>query len=259
MKRFFTVAALLSAVALMMTSCLYGTSSTTTNSALASIVDGDALTGSYVMFDNGVKATIVKGENLVGNIPASAYYPDKATGEARAVIHFVQKTSSDDNFVSSLELKGVIPIQIIPAEPKYNQEVADGYKSWLTGYGLTYTRDRYLNIQFTYPSSGGTYESEHDFVLMYNPEKQGYFQELYTTDSYLYLELYHDGGLDPAAHVTSGSVSLGESILSFYLTDEMINRDIDKDFYGVRVLYRGRDETSSNIVPRVLEFRFSSF
>jgi hypothetical protein len=59
--------------------------------------------------------------------------------------------------------------------------------------------------------------------------------------------------------VTSGSVSLGESILSFYLTDEMINRDIDKDFYGVRVLYRGRDESSSNIVPRMLEFRFHNY
>lgn len=258
MKRFLSVAVALSAVAFVMTSCLYGADTGSSNSALVSIVDGDAITGSYVIFDNGDTGYIAKGDKLVSSIPSSAYYPDKSTGEARAVIHFKQVTSATGDYSTSLELERLIPVYIKQPNMAYDSEIAAKATSWLSGYGITYTRDKYLNLQFTYPTSSTTYDSEHNFVLMYNPERQGYFSTAYNDDRFLYFELYHDAGLDPAGSVNNTSVGVAERIITFYLPNDIFGDPLKSKYYGIRVLYRGLDLTSSNITPRVLEWQFKT-
>ena len=92
---------------------------------------------------------------------------------------------------------------------------------------------------------------KHDFKLVYNPERKGLFALGYpkNDDGYLYLEMHHNPGLDSSTHTSA------ENIISFYLTDEMISKNITSDYFGIKILYR--DFKSADI--SVAELKFSKY
>lgn len=249
MRRVFNICAILVAVATISTSCLWSNDDEYKSTALVSVVDGDATLGQYVIFESGQKAVISKGENLIGNIPASAYYPDKATGEARALIYYTSEAVNDAIFAGKVEIDALKPVDIKLTNMSLPEGMSDEYNDdiLLTYSGITYSRNKYVNLQFIYPSSGTTYESQHKFELVYNINRTGFFASLYpqNDDGYLYLELYHDSGND------AGKSTYSENIISFYLDDLMIGRHIPTEYLGLKILYR------DNGNARMVEYKFS--
>lgn len=249
MKRLFRICVMMVGVALTATSCLWSNDDDYKSTALVSVVDGDASLGQYVVFESGQKALITKGENLIGNIPASAYYPDKATGEARAVIYYTAEAVNDAIFDGQVKIEALKPVDIQLTKMSLPEGVAEVYNDdiMMNASGITYSRNKYVNLQFFYPSSGSTYDSQHKFELVYNPSKEGFFASSYPAndDGYLYLELYHDSGND------AGKISYSENIISFYLDDLMIGRHIPTEYMGIKILYMENGNT------RKLEYKFA--
>lgn len=249
MRKFFTICTMLVAVATISTSCLWSDDDEYKSTALVSVVDGDAALGQYVIFESGQKALVAKGENLIGNIPASAYYPDKATGEARALIYYTSEVVNDIFFDGKVMIEALKPVNIKLTHMSLPEGMSEEYNDdvLLTYSGITYSRGRYVNLQFLYPSSGSTYESQHKFALVYNVNRTGFFAPSYpkNDDGYLYLELYHNSGND------AGKSSYSETIISFYLDDLMIGRLIPTEYRGIKILYR------DNGNARIAEYKFS--
>ena len=250
MRRVFNLCAMLVAVATMATSCFWSGNDEYKSTALVSVVDGDATLGQYVIFESGQKGLVTKGETLIGDIPTTAYYPDKATGEARALIYYSSELIQGDIFFDGkVQIEALKPVDIKLTHMMMPEGNMEQYNDNVTVYstGVTYTRGKYLNLQFVYPSGGATYDSQHKFELVYNPSKSGFYASAYpeVDNGYLYVELYHDAGND------GGKVGLSERVISFYLDDLMIGRHIETEYHGIRVLYRDNDS------PRMVEFKFN--
>lgn len=248
MKRGFYIFAMLLTIATTSTSCM-GDKDKNVSSALVGVVTGDTTLGSYVVFESGQKGLITKGHELVNNIPDSAYYPDKSTGEARALIYYSSEFVNDVFFDGKVEIEALNTIDIQLTDIRLDESIAEKYKDdiSITGAGITYTRNRYVNLQMFYHSADAFFDNEHKFRLVYNTERNGYFAELYpaTDDGYLYLELYHDAGSD------AGGNNYRERIMSFYLDDLMVGRHITSEYQGIKILYR------DGSVARKVEYKFA--
>lgn len=248
MKRAFGICAVMLAVAIMATSCFGSRDEKVVSTALASIVTGDSSLGEYVIFDNGQAGLITKGNELVNQIPADAYFPDQATGEARAWIYYTSEAVNDLIFDGKVEIEALYPVDIQLADTRLPANIADEYKDEISvsSNNITYTRDRYVNLQLFYKSVDSFFDDEHKFRLVYNSDKTGYFAESYPAndDGYLYLELYHDAGSD-----VNGQ-KYKELIMSFYLDDLMIGRHISSEYKGIKIFYREGGKA------RVVEYKF---
>ena len=251
MKRVFNVIAMVVAVAVSGISCMGGggTEYEPQNTAVVSIVDGNALSGMYAIFDDNKKAYIVNESDLT--VSSSTYYK----GEARALIAYtdaaVEPVMGYDyaiNIAQLVELKTKL-VQIGGIDEDFINKYQAGVEFPYYQGGASYTRGRYLNIQFVYRCGGASMTDKHDFQLVYNPERVGSFKLGYpkTDDGYLYLEFHHNPGVDSSTHTSA------ENIISFYLTDEMINKDIENDYFGIKILYR--DYKSTDI--SVLTYKFT--
>ncbi len=250
MKRVFAICAMLVGVAAIATSCLWSDDDVYKSTALVSVVDGDATTGPYVIFESGQRAIVEKGDKLVSNIPASAYYPNKENGEARAVIYYSSEALENDLlFAGKVNIEALKPVNIKLANMSLPEGMSEEYNDHvlISNTGITYSRNRYVNLQFLFPTSGLSFDSQHKFELVYNPSRTGFFASAYPEreDSFLYLELYHDAGNDP------GRLNYSENIISFYLDDLMIGRHIPTEYMGIRILYRNDGD-----LPKMAEYRF---
>lgn len=249
MKRVFGMIAVAFAVAFAGISCMGGGSEyEPQNTAVVSIVDGDALTGMYAIFDDNKKAYIVNESDHT--IPASSYYK----GEARALIAFTEAAVAPVlGYDYAINVSQLVALKTQPVQIGMTEDIINKYTGGLelpyyTG-GLSYARNRYINVHFIYRCGGASMADKHDFKLVYNPERKGLFALGYpkNDDGYLYLEMHHNPGLDSSTHTSA------ENIISFYLTDEMISKNITSDYFGIKILYR--DFKSADI--SVAEFKFS--
>lgn len=234
MKNVLKVIVMVVAAAAFATSCLSsGSDYEPRNTAVVSIVDGDAMVGMYAIFDDNKKAYIVNESDFT--VPASSYYK----GEARALIAYTDvNTEPMMGYDYVINISQLVPLKTKPVNVGYSDDITSKYTAGIGmpyyNGGITYTRDRFLNIQYEYQCGGASMLDKHDFILVYNPEKVGPFALGYpkTDDGYLYLEFHHSYGLDTSANTSA------ENIISFYLTDEMIQKDITSDYFGIKILYR---------------------
>lgn len=248
MKNFLKVIVMVVISAAVSTSCLSsGSEYEPRNTAVVSIVDGDAMVGMYAIFDDNKKAYIINESDFT--VPASSYYK----GEARALIAYtdadVQPVMGYDY---AINIQQLVALKTKPVQIDWNEDMQSKYTAGISmpyyNGGITYTRDRFLNIQYEYQCGGASMIDKHDFVMVYNPSKLGPFALGYpkTDDGYLYLEFHHSYGLDTSANTSA------ENIISFYLTDDMIGKNITSDFFGVKILYR--DYKSADISVATYQF-----
>ncbi|MBP3290087.1 MAG: hypothetical protein J6L75_03865 [Alistipes sp.] len=249
MKRFFSVMAMAATAMVMGVSCWSSDSDyEPMNTAVVSIVDGDALSGMYAIFDDNKRAFIENGSDLT--VSKSAYFK----GEARALVAYTDvATQPMLGFDHTINVSQLVELKTVPVKMGITDDIIEKYTAgvelpYYSG-GISYARDRFLNIQYIYRCGGASMTDKHDFQLVYNPERKGTFALGYpkNDDGYLYLELHHSVGADTSTHTSA------ENIISFYLTDEMINKDITNDYFGIKILYR--DFKSADI--SVAEYKFA--
>lgn len=249
MKRGFKIFAMMFMVAVAAVSCFGGGDDKVVSTALVGVVAGDETFDSYVVFENGQRGLITEGGNLVDQIPDSAYYPDKATGEARAWIYYTAEVVNDLIFDGTVDIQALYPVAIQEVEMSISDATAEIYKDDISvsNTNINYTRNRYVNLQMFYQSADASFDSEHKFKLVYNVNKTGVFAEYYPAvdNGLLYLELYHDAGSDV------GGPNYTERVISFYLDDLMIGRHISSEYQGIKILYRSGGEV------RAVEYKFA--
>jgi hypothetical protein len=208
---------------------------------------GDESLGAYVVFENGQLGVITEGADLLNKIPDSAYFPDKATGEARAWIYYTAELINDLVFDGKVELEALYPIEIQLADMRLPADVDKDYKDDITvsTSNINYTRNRYVNLQLFYKSADPSFDPEHKFKLVYNADRTGFFAESYpkSDDGYLYLELYHDANDD--------TKKVEYSIYHCYkLTTTDANVDIDiEDYKGIKILYKSLSDNNLTVFP----------
>ena len=249
MKRCFYIFAMMILSAFVATSCFGSRDDKAVSTALVGVVTGDESLGAYVVFENGQLGVITEGADLLNKIPDSAYFPDKATGEARAWIYYTAELINDLVFDGKVELEALYPIEIQLADMRLPANVDKDYKDDITvsTSNINYTRNRYVNLQLFYKSADPSFDPEHKFKLVYNADRTGFFAESYpkSDDGYLYLELYHDAGSDV------GGPKHTERVISFYLDDLMIGRHISSEYKGIKIFHRSGGEA------RVVEYQFA--
>ena len=245
MKRVLNVAVMLMAVVVAATSCLNKSGDFVPyNTAVVSIVDGDAMTGLYAIFDDNKKAYIENESDLT--VSTSSYYK----GEARALIAYTDVAMNPImGYDHVINVSQLVELKTKPVQIGLTDDIASKYTAGVNipyyNGGVTYARDRYVNVQFVYQCGGSSMADKHDFVLVYNPTRMGNFALGYpkTDDGYLYLELYHNQGTDTAINSTS------ENIISFYLTNDMLGEgtNITSDYFGVKILYRNYESSDLSV------------
>ncbi len=241
MKRFLIVFAALSAVAF--TSCLNSSDDFIgDNWALVSVVDGDPLTGQYLIFDDGKRVSVASGMQFLENVPASKYYPSKANGEARAEVLYRVNKNTTIGFDATVNVTSLSAIDVKRVDTSMPADIDEFDANVEAIYGVSYAREKWLNIFVDFLCGGQNKLQNHKFYLVYNPERTGFFAPAYKDDSYLYLELYHDDASDTTPY-------RGGKYVSFYLTDELISQDISL-YSGIKILYR------KDGAPYAEEFRF---
>lgn len=243
MKRIIVMLVAVCAVAVAATACLNSSDDFVGSEyALVSVVDGDASTGEYLIFDDGRRVSIASGIQFVEGIPASKYYPSKETGEARAEISYRTNKTTAIGFDKTINITALSAIDIKRVDDGLPTDI-DTYDANVSAiYGVSYAREKYLNIFMEFDCSGQNALARHLFKLVYNPEKTGFYSTAYTNDNYLYLELYHDDDNDTVAY-------RGGKYVSFYITDELLSLDISS-FRGIKILYR------KDGLPTVAQFEF---
>lgn len=241
MKRFLIVMAAFGAVAL--SSCLNSSDDFIGSEyGLVSVVDGDAASGQYLIFDNGQRVSVSSGIQFLENIPASMYYPSKATGEARAEVQYRVNKSTLVGFDATVNVVGLNPIEAKRVATTMPLDIEDYDANINSIVAVSYARQKWFNIFPEIRCSGQGALQRHKFHLVYNPEKTGFFAPAYKEDGYLYLELHHDDDGDTA---TLG----GGKWLSFNLTDELLSENINA-YLGIKILYR------KDGAPEVQEYKF---
>lgn len=249
MKRVISIMAMVATMAVVGTSCLSrGSDYEPRNTAVVSIIDGDAMTGKYAIFDDNTKAYIANQTDFA--VSSSAYYK----GEARALIAYADLATEPImgydcaiNVVQLVELK-TKSLKTDDIDDEFiNKYTAAVELPYYQG-GVTYARNKYVNLQFIFRCGGQSMADKHDFQLVYNPEHKGAFALAYPTtdDGYLYLELHHNMGGDTSAFAEA------ETVCCFYMDDETIGKDIMNDYFGLKILYR--DFKSGDIA--VAEYKF---
>lgn len=241
MKRFLIMLSAISAVAF--TSCLNSSDDFIGNEyALVSVVDGDAITGQYLIFDDGKRVSVASGMQFLENVPASKYYPSKETGEARAEVQYRVNKSTLVGFDATVNVVALNALDIKRVDTTMPSDIEDYDANVNSIVGVSYAREKWLNIFPEIRCSGQGALQRHKFYLVYNPEKTGFFAPAYKDDGFLYLELHHDDDNDTATFS-------GGKWVSFYLTDELLSQDISA-YTGIKILYR------KDGAPEVQEFKF---
>lgn len=241
MKRFLVILATFGAVAF--TSCLNSSDDFVGNNfALVSVVDGDAFTGQYLIFDDGQRVSVASGMEFLENVPASKYYPSKENGEARAEVAYRVNKNTLLGFDATVNVQSLSVIDAKRVDTVMPSDIEDYDADIKNILGATYAREKWINIFPEFACSGQGAIARHKFYLVRNTERTGFFAPAYKDDSYLYLELYHDDDNDTMTYS-------GGKWISFYLTDELLGEDISL-YSGIKILYR------KDGAPEVMEFKF---
>lgn len=226
MKKLFTIAMIIVAVAVTAISC----NKKNTDKiyvGLVTLVEGSWASGNfYVRYDNGKTA-------YVTNSGYFTFKPDSDLDrEARALIYYViedQPTSGYDQAITITAMQGV------PASPVYDIydhkfedpanypdeiDVIDGY----------FAQD-YISMQVQFKWSGSN-SADHVVALVHNskPDHEGEFQSLYEDDGYLHLEMYHNANNDTKVRDYQG-------YLSYKVKPETLRISLD-DYVGIKLLYK---------------------
>lgn len=226
MKKLFSIVMILASVMMLATSC-NKKSKEPMYVSIATLVEGSALTGGgvYVVFDNGKTASVsnpddVKVEPVVDNeVRAMIYYTiddAEATGTGYDMVITINSgyTLITDyvRFIEDHEIGGV---------ETYTDglDVVDGYyaNNWIT-------------VNLTLPA---TQSKEHKLYLVYNDrtDHSGLFQDLYSNDGYLYLELYYDNEKD------GGNVA-ANAMTGYICWKVRSNLGVNlNDYNGIKILY----------------------
>ncbi len=224
MKKLFSIVMILASVVALTTSCNKKKSDPMYVS-IASLVETGGVTGSriHVVFDSGKTAYVTNATDL--------QIKPSFDNEVRAMIYYTinEAESSDPSYDMVITLNmvyGIITdyVRFIDDHDIGNIgdydagiDINQGYfaNSWIT-----------LDIAFPYSSAN----KEHNAYLVYNdhPDHSGKFQDLYSDDGYLYLELYHDNDGDGDTNVFTG--------YACWKIRQNLGINVE-DYLGIKVLY----------------------
>lgn len=232
--------------ALMSVSCL-NTSKWETKEGdrldVVTIVDGSYNTPYYVEFDNGETASV--SSNRVGSSITFPSEPAIMRGEVRKIVEYYEDGTPLEGFDKSIAITNIlnIPTDVIKLLDDINAVEYDAPMNIVAaGYA---PKRNYITLQLLmYNSSQLNYN--HNFFLAYNPEKKGAYEDMYgSTDgdakSYLWLELYHDAGVDTTM------TEMEQTYFSVKLDPEVVDVDNLSNLKGIKIIYRDLDTRKPKI------------
>lgn len=224
MKKLFSIVMIMASVLALTTSCNKKNSEPMYVS-IATLVEAGGLTGGgiYVEFDSGKTAYVTNASDLQIN-PAF-------DNEVRAMIYYTineaESTNTGYDMVITLNMVyGVITDYVRFIDDHDIGNIGD----YTAGIDIRegYFANDWITLDMAFPYSSPS--KKHNVYLVYNnrPDHSGMFQNIYSEDGYLYLELYHDNDNDGDSNEFSGYAcwkirsNLGVNI---------------EDYKGIKILY----------------------
>lgn len=241
MRKFLAMAATLAAVMFTTTSCLVNDNDVVQqNWRLISIIDGDATTGIYGIFDDGSTVCIENNEEFI--IPSEYFHK----GEARAMINYEVSTVKQPGYDHTVKVKALECIRTLDIYNGLDEDVVADYIEGIRIHEATFARN-YITLNLHYRSSANDDRIKaHDFILVYNPTQQGPHQDAYQRDGFLYLELYHD---------TNNDVEQYDNLVKrCYLFDANLLGIDMLSCRGIKIIYKSLVDGNSKVVT-LTEFK----
>lgn len=240
MRKLLTMAATLAAVVFTATSCLVSSDDAVQqNWRLISIVDGDATTGLYGIFDDGSLVCIDNNEEII--IPTEYFHK----GEARAMVNFEVANVMTPGYDHTIIVKGLECIKTIDIYNGLEDYIATDYAEGLGVLEATFARN-YITFNIHYRSTALEDKIKgHDFLLVHNtnPNYEGPHQAAYQRDGFLYLELYHD---------TNNDVEQYDNIIKrCYLFDPTLLGVDMLSCRGIKIIYKSLIDGTSKVFTLV--------
>lgn len=244
MRKFLTMAAIAVAVFFSATSCLVNDNDVVVrNFRLISLIDGDATTGLYGIFDDGTTVYITNS-NSIPAIPAEYFHK----GEARALIDYEVESHKVAGYDHTIRINGYECIRTSDIYNGLDEHIPSEYNEGLEIYEMSYTRNN-ITFNFIYRTSNFSDKiAQHDFIMVYNTSEthEGPHKDAYQDDGFLYLELYHDikDDLEQYDNLTKRNFKLDADLLGINLLD----------YRGIKIIHKTLNDRQSKVVT-LTEFK----